>query len=254
MKLDQTRIEALLPGIAVEVLQEVDSTNSEAKRRLKAGLRHPLLLAAEHQTAGRGRQGKSFYSPDGTGIYMTLTVHPHAPLTDAVSVTTRASVAVCRAIRQETGLQPEIKWVNDLYLYGKKICGILVEAESDFSAGITKSLVIGVGVNVTTAEFPTELTEAASLAVEADRDRLIAAIARELLREMTDLRDGSYLEDYRRWSMVIGREIVWLRNGETREAKAIAIDEAGGLVIEETDGTRLTLSSGEISLRLRSAE
>lgn len=254
MKLDQTRIEALLPGIAVEVLQEVDSTNSEAKRRLKAGLSELLLLAAEHQTAGRGRQGKSFYSPDGTGIYMTLTVHPHAPLTDAVSVTTRASVAVCRAIRQETGLQPEIKWVNDLYLYGKKICGILVEAESDFAAGITKSLVIGVGVNVTTAEFPAELTEAASLAVEADRDRLIAAIARELLRETADLRDGSYLEDYRRWSMVIGREIVWLRNGESRAAKAVAIDETGGLVIEEADGTRLTLSSGEISLRLRSTE
>ena len=129
-----------------------------------------------------------------------------------------------------------------------------MEAESDFAAGITKSLVIGVRVNVTTAEFPTELTEAASLAVEVDRDLLVAAIARELLREMTDLRDGSYLEDYRRWSMVIGREIVWMRNGESREAKAIAIDEAGGLVIEEADGTRLTLSSGEISLRLRSAE
>jgi len=253
MKLDQTRIEALLPGIAVEVLQEVDSTNSEAKRRLKAGLHQLLLLAAEHQTAGRGRQGKSFYSPNGTGIYMTLTVHPHAPLTDAVSVTTRASVAVCRAIRQETGLQPEIKWVNDLYLYGKKICGILVEAESDFAAGITKSLVIGVGVNVTTADFPEELTEAASLAVEADRDRLIAAIARELLREMADLRDVSYLGDYRRWSMVLGREIVWMQNGISRTGRALSIEDDGGLTVEADDGTCHTLQSGEISLRVRNA-
>ena len=251
MKLDQARIEALLPGMNVEVLQKVDSTNSDAKRRLKAGLRQPLLLAAEHQTAGRGRQGKSFYSPEGTGLYMTLTVHPHAPLTDAVSVTTRASVAVCRAIRQETGLQPEIKWVNDLYLYGKKICGILVEAESDFAAGITKSLVIGVGVNVTTVEFPEELTEAASLAVEADRDRLIAAIARELLREMTDLRDASYLKDYRRWSMVLGREIVWTQNGVGRTGRAVAIEDDGGLTVEAADGVRQTLQSGEISLRLR---
>ena len=251
MRLSQSRIEAALPELAVEVLQEVDSTNSEAKRRLRAGLTEPLLLAAEHQTAGRGRQGKSFYSPAATGIYMTLTVHPDAPLTDAVSVTTRASVAVCRAIRQVTGLQPEIKWVNDLYLGGKKICGILVEAESDFAAGITKHLVIGVGVNVTTADFPEELTEAASLSVDADRDLLIAAIARELLRETADLQDRSYLEDYRRHSMVLGKPVVWMLNGERREATAVEIDEEGGLVVEDADGTRRTLQSGEISLRVR---
>jgi len=254
MRLSQSRIQAVLPDVSVEVLQEVDSTNSEAKRRLRAGLETPLLLAAEHQTAGRGRQGKQFYSPEGTGIYMTLTVHPDAPLTDAVSVTTRASVAVCRAIRYVTGLQPEIKWVNDLYLGGKKICGILVEADSDFAAGITKHLVIGVGVNVTTAAFPEDLPEAASLSVNADRDQLIAAIARELLKETADLRDHSYLEDYRRWSMVLGKPIVWTLNGEQREATAVSIDEAGGLVIEDADGMRRTLQSGEISLRLRSAE
>lgn len=251
MKLDQSRIAALLPDIAVEVLPTVDSTNTEAKRRLRAGLTEPLLLAAEQQTAGRGRQGRSFYSPAETGIYMTLVIHPHAPLADTVSVTTRASVAVCRAIRRVTKLQPEIKWVNDLYLRGKKICGILAEAESDYAAGITNSLIIGVGINVTTADFPEELTEAASLAVAADRDLLIAAVAEELLRETARLGDRSYLEDYRRWSMVLGRQIVWTRNGESRIGRAVAIGEDGGLAVEAEDGSRHILQSGEISLRVR---
>ena len=250
MRLSAARIRDALPGVSVEVFRELDSTNSEAKRRLREGLTAPLLLAAEHQTAGRGRQGKSFYSPDGTGIYMTLTVHPHAPLTDAVSVTTRASVAVCRAIRKVTGLKPAIKWVNDLYLNKKKICGILVEAISDYSAGVTKSLVIGVGVNVTTEDFPEELTAAASLGVAVDRNLLIAAIAGELLKETENLSDRSYLDDYRAWSLVLGRQIVWTLNGERREALAVEIDADGGLVIREENGAVRTLSSGEISVRL----
>lgn len=250
MRLSTARIRAALSDIPVEVFLELDSTNAEAKRRLCAGLSTPLLLAAEHQTAGRGRQGKTFYSPDGTGIYMTLVVHPHAPLTDAVSVTTRASVAVCRAIRKVTGLEPAIKWVNDLYLNDKKICGILVEAISDFSQGITKSLVIGVGVNVTTEEFPDELTAAASLGVAVDRNLLIAAIAGELLKETENLGDRSYLDDYRAWSLVLGKQIVWTLNGERREAHAVGIDEDGGLVIREEGGAVRTLSSGEISVRL----
>ena len=160
-------------------------------------------------------------------------------------------MAVARAVKKALHLDLQIKWVNDLYLGGKKICGILVEAESDFAVGITKHLVIGVGVNVTTADFPEDLTEAASLSVDVDRDLLVAAIARELLLETADLQDRSYLEDYRRHSMVLGKPVVWTLNGERREATAVEIDEEGGLVVEDADGTRRTLQSGEISLRVR---
>lgn len=250
MRLSQTAIQNQLPWLTAEVLQEVDSTNSEARRRIKAGLTEPLLLTAEHQTAGRGRQGKTFYSPAGTGIYMTLVLHPNVPLTDAVSVTTRTSVAVCRAIRNMTDLRPEIKWVNDLYLYGKKICGILVEAISDYQAGITQTLIIGVGINVTTQSFPEELQEAASLCVEVDRNRLIAGIAEELRTELSDWKSNAYLGDYRNWSMVLGKPIVWTQNGVVRNATALEIDDRGGLVIQNEDGSRHTLSSGEISVRL----
>lgn len=249
-RLSEDVLQTALPDLEISVLQTVDSTNTEAKRRIVAGLDRPLLVAAEAQTAGRGRQGKFFYSPEGTGIYMTLVVHPNVPVTDAVSVTTRASVAVCRAIRKLTAAKPEIKWVNDLYLGDKKICGILVEAVSDFETGITKSLVIGVGVNIRTVDFPAELTAASLHPEGVSRNELIAEIARQLLAETTDLRDRSYLEDYRRWSLVIGKPIYYWKNDEKREAVAVGIDDNGGLIIEE-HGVRTTLQSGEISVRLR---
>lgn len=249
-RLSADELRAALPELEIDVLETVDSTNTEAKRRLVSDVQKPMLLAAEAQTGGRGRQGRSFYSPAGTGIYMTLAVHPNAALTDAVSVTTRASVAVCRAIRTLTDAEPQIKWVNDLYLGEKKLCGILVEAISDFETGITKSLIIGVGVNVSTTDFP-DLPQACSLQQKLDRNALIIAIAKELLKETADLRDKSYLADYRKWSMVIGREIVFIQNGVQKAAKAIEIDENGGLIVETIDGSCETLQSGEITLRVQ---
>ncbi|MEA4965323.1 MAG: biotin--[acetyl-CoA-carboxylase] ligase [Oscillospiraceae bacterium] len=251
-RLSETEIRSYLGGLDVCVLQTVDSTNTEAKRRVVAGLRTPLLLAAEEQTAGRGRQGKSFYSPRGVGAYLTLVVHPEAAILDAVSITTRASVAVCRAIRKLTREEPEIKWVNDVYLHGKKCCGMLVEAVSDFETGVTKSLIIGIGVNMTNESFPEDLPNAAALRASGlSRNRLIAEIAAELLHETADLQDRSYLEDYRAWSMVLGREITFLKEGVLREGRAVDIDDQGGLVVEDAQGARQTLQSGEITVRLR---
>ncbi len=249
--LSEAELRQRLPGLAVSVLRTVDSTNNEAKRRLLAGETRPMLLTAEEQTAGRGRQGKGFYSPAGTGIYLTLVVHPDLPVTDAVSVTTRASVATARAIRRTTGQTPEIKWVNDLYLDGKKICGILVEAISDFETGITKSLLIGVGVNLTTEQFPEGVVGAGALHPQGvTRTELVAAVTEELQKECADLRDRSYLEDYRAWSMVLGKKIVYW-SGETKtEALAVGIDDHGGLIVENEAGQRTTLQSGEISVRL----
>ena len=114
----------------------VDSTNTEAKRLLNAGDRGNFLVVADEQTAGRGRQGKQFYSPRGTGIYMTMVVHHGRRLQDAVSVTTAAGVAVCRAIEELTDKHPQIKWVNDVYIDDKKICGILTEAALDLESGM----------------------------------------------------------------------------------------------------------------------
>lgn len=234
-------------GVPTEIFSRVDSTNTEAKRRITAGADGTFLIAAEEQTAGRGRQGKAFFSPRGSGIYMTLTVFPNVPLTDAVSVTTKASVAVCRAIRRLTDKEPEIKWVNDILLDGKKICGILVEA---VTAGKKPALVIGVGMNVCGTEFPPELPDAGALNAELDRNELIAAITQELLRELSDLKNADYLEDYRAWSAVLGREVRYLKNGTAYSGKAVRIEADGGLCVELPNGRSETLRSGEISLHL----
>ncbi len=240
-----------IKGLALYVHREIDSTNNEAKRLIADGKTGPALILAESQTSGRGRQGKSFYSPEKTGLYMTFAFPSKLPLEAAVSVTTAAAVAVFRAIRDVTGIETEIKWVNDLYLHGKKVCGILTEAISDFEAGCVESLIIGVGVNISTAEFPAELRAVAGALSSGgiDRNRLAARITDRLLECLGELGSGAHLDTYRRHSMVIGREIIYIRDGVTTVADALDIDEDGWLVIRHKDGTRALLNSGEITVR-----
>lgn len=239
-------------GLAIYLHREIDSTNNEAKRLIAEGKGGLTLIVAEGQTAGRGRQGKSFYSPSQTGIYMTLSAPVDIPLCDAVTVTGAVAVAVWQAIYDATGIKTEIKWVNDIYLGGRKIAGILTEAISDLEAGTTRHLVIGVGVNVHTTDFPEDLQSiATSLSpVGVSRNRLIAAITDRLLDVIKRPQDTAYLSLYRKHSMVIGREIVYTENGVTHHARALDIDDFGGLVVEREDGARGTLRSGEISVRV----
>lgn len=234
-------------GVDVRRYELIDSTNNEAKRLIQAGAKGPLLLVADSQSAGRGRQGKSFYSPPGTGLYMTLAIHHDGPLSSAVTVTSAAAVAVCRAVREVLGIPLDIKWVNDLYFQGKKCCGILVEAVEG-----GKALVIGIGVNLQTEAFPPELSPTAtSLHIAGDqRAALAAAITRELLSLTADLDGRSWLSDYRAWSIVPGREIRYWQNGQPREARAMEIDDSGALWVQHPDGSRALLQSGEITLRM----
>ena len=236
----------------IRVYQEVDSTNNEAKRLLGQGQDQTFLILAEQQTKGRGRQGRVFFSPKGTGLYMTLVIHPQADLAGVLPATTMASVAVARAIRKLTNLEPQIKWVNDLYLEGKKICGILTEAVSDCETATVQSLLLGIGVNTTTVDFPEELAQVGSALHVPDlsRNQLAAEIVNQLLPLTLHLEDHAYLEDYRRFSMVLGKSILYYIQGTAYPAQAIAIDDQGGLVIQTPEGQTKTLSSGEISLRL----
>lgn len=240
-----------IKGLAIYLHREIDSTNNEAKRRIAAGEGGVSLTVAEGQTAGRGRQGKSFYSPEGSGIYMTLAMPTDLPFADAAWVTTAAAVAVFSAIRDTCGIETQIKWVNDLYKDGKKVCGILTEAISDLETGRIHHLVIGIGLNWRTDAFPAELCEiATSLSpTGVSRNRMIGAIV-DAVFDVFRQSNGDYLDLYRRHSMVLGKDITYIKNGEAHAAHALDIDENGGLLVEHPDGTRLTLQSGEISLRL----
>ena len=226
----------------------IDSTNNEAKRELARGRADEFLITADEQTQGRGRQGKSFYSPAHTGIYMSLVLHPMMELKNAVTATTAAAVAVCRAIERLTDKEPQIKWVNDVYLDGKKICGILTEAITDYETQIVTSIIVGIGLNISTTDFPDDVENAASLASNVRRSEMIAAIADELC-DILDKKSLSFLDYYRTHSMIIGQEIVFIKNGVVTRATALEIDEKGGLRVRLENGEITTLTSGEISIR-----
>ena len=235
--------------IRVLVFDEIDSTNTEARRQAEAGVDEPVLILANSQTAGRGRMGRSFYSPSGTGLYMSLLTEAGADLADTVRMTTSAAVAVASAIEELCGIKVGIKWVNDIYLHGRKICGIL--CESFVCRDAKRYAVIGIGINLYTEDFPAELRDsAASLFPRSgSRDALAAAITRRLCEYWESPCDGQMIEYYRERSVVLGKRVVFSEKGETLEGVAVSIDESGALRVRLDDGNEKILMGGEISLR-----
>lgn len=234
----------------IEVLyySSVDSTNNCCKRLLADGKQGVFLVTADSQTAGRGRQGKSFYSPVLTGVYFSLVIRPHTSLQNAVTATTAAAVAVCKAIEKLTDRKPKIKWVNDVYLDGKKICGILTEAITNFEEGTVDSVIIGIGINIKTVDFPDDVENAGTLGEKISRSRLIAEVTNELM-DIAGSDYNSFIDYYRSHSFVIGERIKIIQNGKVTPATAVAIDETGGLEVELENGEHKVLRSGEISIR-----
>lgn len=232
----------------------IDSTNNEAKRiTASEDIAAPLALVARMQTAGRGRQGKSFYSPSDTGIYMTVIIPLNCPIKGQVGITTAAAVAVAKAIEDICVVKPSIKWVNDIYLDDRKCCGILAEAVNDYEQGIIRYAIVGVGVNLTTDDYPTEIADVATgILKEADtdlRDRLIRGIADNLVEAVSSRGSDENTEYYISHSNVIGRYIRYTEDGNVKTAFAIGIDDEGGLAVADSDGYRI-LNSGEISVRV----
>ena len=235
-------------NIDVIYYPSVDSTNNCCKRFLADGREGIFLVTADEQTAGRGRQGKSFYSPPLTGIYFSVVIRPHTSLHNAVTATTAAAVSVCRAIEKITDKNPKIKWVNDVYLDNKKICGILTEAITNFEDGTVDSVIVGIGINIKTTCFPDDVTAAGNLNTDISRSRLIAAVTDDLL-EIASNGYKSFIDYYRSHSLVIGEKIKFIQNSKVTPALAVAIDETGGLEVELENGEHTVLRSGEISIR-----
>ena len=233
--------------VSVHVFDEIDSTNTEAKRMVLDGFLGDALLVAHSQTAGRGRMGRNFYSPEGTGAYFSILHTLNTPLCDAVAITSAAAVAVMRVIRNLTGIQTQIKWVNDLYYNGKKVCGILTEA---VSTGERTHVIVGIGINLDTTDFPTELLGiAGSLNAKMDTSTLIAQIYEEIALYLRDPSNREWLEDYRTHSMVLGRRVAWIEAETARTGTAEAIDEDGALLIRDEKNNIIRLHTGEVSLR-----
>lgn len=255
--MNEDKLKNLLNGVCtvVSCVRETGSTNTDA-RALIAEFpdADTILRTADIQTGGRGRQGKSFVSPEG-GLYMTLVLRTGAPLESVVNVTSCAAAAVSRALAK-FGADCGIKWVNDLYLNGGKLVGILVESVNDYTAMRSEYAIIGVGVNVRRNIFPDGI-HAVTLedaGFDVDAAELCAEIVRELLAVRETGFDFSfYAEEYRQRSIVLGRDVMFLRNGTAMYGTAEAIDECGGLVVRVSE-ERYTLDSGEITLRMQEQE
>jgi BirA family biotin operon repressor/biotin-[acetyl-CoA-carboxylase] ligase len=256
ISLNGERIKSLLrengKGIEIRIFDEIDSTNTEAKRVFKKG-ESDMLIIAEKQTAGRGRQGKSFYSPEKTGVYFSLVINREMPLSFAVKATPAAAVAVAETVEELTDKKPEIKWVNDVFIDGKKVCGILTEAVRSEKSGFADGLIIGIGINVSTVDFPDEIKNiAGSLGKEPiDKNLLISRICERVFDLANDLENPKIIEEYKSRSLVLGKEISYEINGGRITATAVDIDKNFGLVIKHSDGKTETLTSGEVSVKVK---
>lgn len=248
----RVRLPERLRHLPIYVQETIDSTNTQAKKLSLAGASHGTMVLAEEQTAGRGRYGKSFFSPRGAGLYMSIILRPSNVMSDLQKITIAAAVAVCRAIEKLTSLHPQIKWVNDIYLDGKKVCGILTEAVTDFESGGVESIVVGTGIDCSIDEalLPPELRGiVGSLGVEGlSRNWLAAEIAVGILESFGKLEDEEIINEYRRRSLMFGKEISFRRGDDIFCAVVTGINDMGNLLVRLKSGEEMILSSGEVSI------
>lgn len=246
-------------GDRVICLDCTDSTNNECKRRAAEGAPSGLVVTADEQTGGRGRRGRSFQSLPGKGLYLSLLLRPEKSLTaEALSqLTAWVAVAAARALEGLTGLSCGIKWINDILLENKKLCGILCELGLG-SDGQPDHVVVGIGVNVgqTTEDFGPQLSRIATslgqhLAVPPTRAEVAAALLEELDRLWTAFpqQGEAYLEAYRRRCLTTGRPVRLISPGGEAEAFALAVNRDFSLRVRLPDGRERDVSSGEVSVR-----
>lgn len=330
----QKYLESVCRDIRVEVVSEISSTNAEVRKRASAGETEGYVLIAGQQTAGKGRIGRSFFSPPNTGIYMSLLLRPkNYSSQQAVKLTTMAAVAACEAIEEtaaakdkenkkalegaetsteaakgektaepksaeaentkvETvGKKAQIKWVNDIYIEGKKVSGILTEASFGLEDGLLEYAVLGIGINVyaPSGGFPSEIENIAGAVFDKSqndgKNRLAAEFLNHFMKyyranEQTDYKENyqgncredcgknyqedcqkncrknyqencqkNYVEEYKKRSLVIGKNVQVISNGTARNAMAYGIDDNCRLLVRYADGKEESLSSGEISVR-----
>lgn len=257
------------------IFKNVPSTNLTAKELAVRGEPEGTVVISEEQSAGKGRLGRSFYSPGGTGLYMSILLRPAIGAGEASLITAAAAAAVSRAIDELTPdfmpaseRQPaQIKWVNDIYLGGRKVCGILTEASLDLEGGGLEYAVLGIGINIRPPQdgFPDELREIAGSCVQAGepdrssltsdlRCRLAASVLKHFFGYYETLERRPFLEEYKKRSFVTGKDILIRSGSGSVKAHALEIDDNCRLVVRLEDGSVKRLSSGEISLRLLEAD
>ena len=242
--------------IKLLVLEKATSTNTLVKE-LASENDEGFVVVAGEQTAGRGRMGRSFFSPGDSGVYMSLLLKPEIKPEDAVQITTAAAVSVCKALESLEVYDSKIKWVNDIYICNRKVCGILTESSFNSQSGMLDFAVLGIGINIYESQegFPDEIKDNAGAVFserkENMRNRFIAGFLNEFFNIYKKLYSKNHLKEYKEKNFVLGREINIIQGDNVRVGKAIDIDDNCNLVVELPDGTTDKLYYGEISVRIR---
>lgn len=236
----------------------IPSTNTEAKALAAAGAPHGTVILADSQTAGRGRLGRSFCSPAGSGIYMSVILRPACPPAALMHLTCAVGVAVCDAVETAVGIRPGIKWINDLVLNGKKLGGILTELSIDSKSGLVDYAVVGIGINCNQRpeDFPAELRPIACSAAMVtgaliDRSRLSAELicSLEKMSQILLSEQAATMERYRADCVTIGAEITVIQGDTQKNGTALEVNDDGSLLVAFQDGRTVWVNSGEVSVR-----
>lgn len=247
--------------ISVEYRRSIDSTNTLCKKLAEEGAPEGCLVVAEKQTAGRGRQGRPFSSPAGTGIYFSLLLRPRFDVAEVMHITSYAAVVVAQEIERLLGAETQIKWVNDVFVGGHKVCGILTEASLSAESGTLSHAVLGIGINV----FTPQKKDADSgddddgqpayhgispLTHDSEdlRARLVAGIASTVIEGYSNIPAHSYIDEYRKRSLLDGRDVEVFQGARSYRAHVIGINDDFTLEVELEDGQRKALSCGEVHI------
>ena len=247
-KIIRKHLAAYVGDIKIETVDLIDSTNDELKRRAEQGEGEISLLVAERQTKGKGTKGRSFFSPGGTGIYMSLLLRPVYTPQECTLLTTMAAVSCAVAIERVVGVKPQIKWVNDIYLDGRKVGGILTQAHLSKDCRDVEWAIVGIGINISEPEggFPEELKDIATALGESGgnvKNRLISEIVNGFVLYYRSLTDRAFITEYSERLINLNEEITLIESGEEIKGTVNGIDDMCRLKIRLTDGEERLLGS-----------
>ncbi len=248
-----------MKNIPISIYDVLPSTNMTAKAEAADGCAEWTLICALSQTAGKGRGEHTFHSPSGSGVYMSIILRPRLEADKVLLLTTAAAVAAAETIEEVSGKKAGIKWVNDVYIESRKVCGILAEASFSLESHGMEYAVIGIGINATPPEngFPAEIASIAGAVSETPvkdlRCRLIAGIINRLHSFYGNLTEKPFFDGYDKRLMFRGEKVRVIKKDAEKEAVLVGVDGDFRLLVTYPDGKNELLSSGEISVKKNSA-
>ena len=238
----------------IEVFKSISSTNTILKEMANNSAKHNKILVSNEQTAGKGRKGKTFYSPSNTGVYFSILLREQ--LDKASMITVIAAVSICQAIEKISDIKPQIKWVNDIYIDGKKVCGILSESSLSIENGQIEYVILGLGVNIYSPneKFPTAIEDIAGYLFENQHENIKNKLVAEFLNvfniNFKKYNKEQAINEYKKRSLVIGKKIIVLNQNSKKEARVLDIDQDGSLIVRYDNFSEEKLISGEISIKI----